>query len=379
MKHRIFFLFLFASAVIQAQVTGIVFDVETKEPLQYATIYCKAEGTGTVSNREGRFALFLKNPESEVSISYMGYNTITKKLSSTNEIPLKRATIMLAEHTVTPIEDVKKILIAADRQYRKNHHVNKTICDIHLKQYELSDGKYISAIDMIGELEIPVAKDLKKEKMFRLSAVSADLYRDTTAIIFSSPPNGIFPVFTNPSTIVYLLRLLTNKYDFHTTQIYQDNAVVYKIDFSYKKEKKNTNQVSGTIFIDKETKAILELRTHQDKSFIKEKQYKYNDEKFLFKNQDLEMIIRYQKMDNGEYLMSYAILYSIDSMNGKQLKNNIVLSNTNFNKSNFNNEHPIDVSRDLGYQLSKMNLTKLSEFNRIVLTKEEAEFFEKNK
>ena len=381
MKHRIFFLFLFASTVIQAQVTGIVFDADTKEPLQYATIYCKVEGTGTVSNREGRFALFLKNPESEVSISYMGYNTVTKKLSSTNEIPLKRATIMLAEHTVTPIEDVKKILKAVERQYRKNHHINKTICDIHLKQYELSDGKYISAIDMIGELEIPSVKNLKKTDKFRLSAISAEVYVDTTtAFLMGLSPESTFLVFSNPYIAVGILSLFSNRYDFHTTKIYQDNSIIYKIDFYYKKERKNSGQISGTLFIDEKTKAILEFKCHQDRSFMKAKQYKYNNEKNLFKLQDLEMKISYLKMDNNEYLMSYAIVYSRALLNEEKKEVNVVLSNTNFKKSNFNNEHPIDLSIDLAYQLYYMDLTKPAfESNKMLPTKEELEFFNKGK
>ena len=381
MKNYLFFLFLFASAVIQAPVTGIVFDVETKEPLQYATIYCKAEGTGTVSNREGRFALFLKNPESEVSISYMGYNTITKKLSSTNEIPLKRATIMLAEHTVTPIKDVEEILISVKKQYKKNHHVNKTICDVHLKQFYLADSKYIKSIDMIGELEIPTVKNLKKEDKFRLSAVSAELYEDTTAlqavIVF---PKYVLAAFSNPYTVVYIMAALTNRYNFHTTRIYQDNTVVYKIDFSYKKEKKYTSRISGTIFIDEKTKAILEFECRQNTSFEKEQIAEYNGETLIFKKQERGMKISYLKMDNNEYLMAYAIEYSKNLLNEEQRDFYTVLSNTNFKKSNFNNKYPINIYEDLFDQLLDMNLGKISQGqNKIIPTKTELEFFEKNK
>ena len=381
MKQRIFFLFLFVSAIIQAQVTGYVFDADTKQPLEYATVYCKAEGIGTVSNKKGKFLLFLKNPESEVSVSYMGYNSVKTKLSSNNEIPLRKATIMLAEHTVTPIENVKKILNDVERQYRKNHHINKTICDVHLKQYELFDDKYVSAIDMIGELEIPTVKELKKRNRFRLSAVSAKLHIDTTVFCpLNIRPAELFAVFSNSYTIVLDLAWLTNKFDFQTTQIYQDNLFIYKIEFSHKKKKKNSNQISGTIFIDKETKAILEFWCHQDRSFVKGKHLKCNDKEFLFKLQDLEMKIRYQKMDNNEYLMSYAIAHSKMLLNEEKREVNMVLSNTNFKKNNFNNEHPIDVSIDLGYQLYNMNLTEPAfESNKILPTSEETEFFNRNK
>ena len=380
MKHFLLILCLFVSAVIQAQVTGIVFDADTKEPLEYATIYCKAEGTGTVSNREGRFALFLKDPESEVAVSYMGYNTVKGTLSSNSEIPLRRATILLATHTVTPIEEAKKILKAVERQYRKNHHVNKAVCDVHLKQYDLADGKYVRAIDMMGELEIPTAKELKKTDRFRLSAVSAKIYVDTATAISNAPPEGLFAVFSNPYILVNILSLVPNKYDFHTTRIYQDNAVVYKIDFSYKKEKKNSGRFSGTLFIDEKTKAILEFRSHQDRSFVKGKRFKYNNEEFLFKLQDLGMRISYLKTDNNEYLMSYAIVYTRALLNEEKREVNIVLTNTNFNKSDFKNEHPIDISLDLGYQLYYMDLTEPTfNLNKILPTKKELEFFEKNK
>ena len=233
---------------------------------------------------------------------------------------------------------------------------------------------------MMGELEVPTAKDLKKTNRFRLSAVSAELYVDTAVNIpIGFSPEGIFEVFSNPYIAVGLLNLIPNRYDFHITRIYQDNSFVYKIDFSYKKEKKRTSQISGTLFIDEKTKAILEFRAHQDRSFVKGKRFKYNDEEFLHKPQDLEMKISYLKMDNNEYLMSYAILYSKILLNEEKWDLNMVLSNTNFNKSDFKNEHPIDVSLDLGYQLYYMDLTKPSEFNKMLPTKEELKFFEKNK
>ena len=381
MKHTLLILCLFVSAVVQAQVTGIVFDADTKEPLEYATIYCKAEGTGTVSNREGRFALFLKDPESEVAVSYMGYNTVKGTLSSNNEIPLRRATILLAEHTVTPIEEAKKILKAVERQYRKNHHVNKAVCDVHLKQFYLADGKYISAIDMIGELEIPAVKDLKKEDKFRLSAVSAELDEDTTVFqAISIFPKYILAAFSNPYTIVHLLSLLTNRYDFHTNRIYQDNMVVYKIDYSSKKGNKNNSQISGTLFIDEKTKAILEFECHQNTSFQKEQIAEHNGETFVFKQQERGMKISYLKMDNNEYLMAYAIEYSKNLLNEEQRDFYTVLSNTNFKKSSFNNQYPINIYEDLFDQLVDMNLAKISQGqNRIVPTKKELEFFNKNK
>ena len=381
MKHSLFILFLFASAIIQAQVIGFVFDANTKEPLEYATIYCKAEGTGTVSNREGRFALFLKDPESEVSVSYMGYNTVKGKLSSKSEIPLRRATILLAEHTVTPIKDVEEVLISVKKQYKKNHHVNKTICDVHLKQFYLADGKYIKSIDMIGELEIPVVKNLKKEDKFRLSAVSAELYEDTTAlqavIVF---PKYVLAAFSNPYTVVYIMAALTNRYNFQTTRIYQDNSFVYKIDFSYKKEKKYTGRISGTIFIDEKTKAILEFECHQNTSFEKEQIAEHNGETLVLKKQERGVKISYLKMDNNEYLMAYAIEYSRNLLNEEQRDFYTVLSNTNFKKSSFNNQYPINISEDLFDQLLEMNLARISQGqNRIIPTKEETEFFNKNK
>lgn len=370
----------FVSLVIQAQIKGVVLDAETREPLEYATVFCKEEAIGTITNKDGKFSLFLKNPENTVTFSFMGYNTVEAQLSSNNEILLKKAPIELNEIVVTPVEDAKKILSSVVKRYRENHHVNKTICDIYLKQFELSNGRINKAVNMIGELEIPIAKDLDKMDKYRLSAISADVYLDTTIIDYSFLPEIIGDIFSTSYEITNFIKKYSNIFNFHTSKIYQDNSIIYKIDFSRKKKKKGRNQFSGTIFIDGDTKAILECNIHQNQSYMKEKHFKHNGESFYIKPQEAEIKISYLKMDNGEYLMTYALAYIRLLLNNEHRDFNMVISNNNFAKSSFSNQHPIDFSKDILRQLQDKNIGGSTyEYNKIVPTEEELEFFEKNK
>ena len=378
MKQYTFIVCMFTFIVSHAQITGIVLDAETKQPMEYVTVLCKDEGKATITNKEGRFALYLKDIKKEVSLSMIGYNTVTLQSSAKDTIWLEKAPIALTGVTVMPIEEIDKLLRSVRKRYRENHHVNKTICDVHLKQFDLSDGKYIKAIDMTGELEIPTAKEFKKIEKFRLSALAVDLYKDTTELNVSNYAQTILETFSVPYLMVEYLELSRKKYYFETTRIYQDNAFIYRIDFFRKEKKRERNQFSGTLFIDESTRAILEFRLNQDKSYF-EGSIKYNGEKNNFKREDIEIKINYSKIDN-EYLITYIIFCDKYLLNDISRTNNLVLSNTNFKKDNFTNQYPINNFTDLYQQLLDMNIGKIvKEQNGIVPTAEETEFFEKNK
>ena len=72
------FLLMFAAVSLRAQstqVTGVVQD-NTGEPLMGASVIEKGTSTGTATNLDGEFVLFVKNPATAVlQISYVGYQT----------------------------------------------------------------------------------------------------------------------------------------------------------------------------------------------------------------------------------------------------------------------------------------------------------------
>lgn len=67
------------------RVTGKVIDSVTQQPLQGASVFCQNTTSGTVTNADGEFSLTLKDGGYDLIVSYSGYNTEVKRISSNEE------------------------------------------------------------------------------------------------------------------------------------------------------------------------------------------------------------------------------------------------------------------------------------------------------
>lgn len=100
----------------QTTITGTVIDQVSKKPLSFASIAVQNSSTGTMSNDVGNFELRLKEGQTEIQISYIGYidTTITVNPENNNyQISLKPYEYQLAEVIVrpyTPLEYIKEAL-----------------------------------------------------------------------------------------------------------------------------------------------------------------------------------------------------------------------------------------------------------------------------
>ncbi|MCM1503918.1 MAG: TonB-dependent receptor [Muribaculum sp.] len=107
------FLLVFAAVSLRAQstqVTGIVQDT-TGEPLMGASVIEKGTSTGTATNLDGEFVLFVKNPGTSVlTVSYVGYETqeVALKGQTKITITLKESTAVLDEVVVVGYGQQKK-------------------------------------------------------------------------------------------------------------------------------------------------------------------------------------------------------------------------------------------------------------------------------
>lgn len=79
-------------------ISGLVTD-ENGEPVIGANVIEKGTTNGTVTDVDGKYALSLKNPESILQISYIGYNTLEEKINNrtTINIQLKISAVNLGE------------------------------------------------------------------------------------------------------------------------------------------------------------------------------------------------------------------------------------------------------------------------------------------
>lgn len=78
-----------------AQVTGVVIDSKTRDPLDYASVYYEGTTVGTNTDRRGRFELRERNDWNTLTVSMLGYETQKVKLTPGRK---KNITIRLVSH-----------------------------------------------------------------------------------------------------------------------------------------------------------------------------------------------------------------------------------------------------------------------------------------
>ena len=88
-KIILFFSILFCTAVLFAQtgyypVTGKIIDAVTQMPMQAASVFAQNTTMGTVTDGEGNFKMLLPNGGYDLVITYTGYQTETKRITTSD-------------------------------------------------------------------------------------------------------------------------------------------------------------------------------------------------------------------------------------------------------------------------------------------------------
>jgi hypothetical protein len=103
---------LTTASYCQFAVTGIIRDSETKEPLQGASVFAQNTTLGTITNKDGLFALNLKSGGYDLIITYTGYQTRILQVNSEEtkeslDIELIKEDRSLAEVVIQSSNEVK--------------------------------------------------------------------------------------------------------------------------------------------------------------------------------------------------------------------------------------------------------------------------------
>ncbi len=88
MNIRIFFALFFLgffSSLAQTKVSGYVFD-EDNLPISFANIIFKGSTQGTITDENGKFYLESSDTWSELTVSFIGYETIIVPLTKKSEL-----------------------------------------------------------------------------------------------------------------------------------------------------------------------------------------------------------------------------------------------------------------------------------------------------
>ena len=125
MKHKIFFTLgvlqvcfciVLPSWAQTARITGVVIDANNEEPLIGASVYIEQLKRGEVTGRNGEFTIGeLSTGSYDLTISYMGYHTLTEKVtlrageSRKTTFRLKEESKSLGEVTVTAKSEARRL------------------------------------------------------------------------------------------------------------------------------------------------------------------------------------------------------------------------------------------------------------------------------
>lgn len=110
----------------QIKVAGVLYDQETREPISYAHVGIPKQGLGTTTGRNGYFELKVPKQfaEETLTISFMGYKTYKRKVSSIQspvDIYLEKASLELSEIIVADETAVENIIRKAVKAIPKNY------------------------------------------------------------------------------------------------------------------------------------------------------------------------------------------------------------------------------------------------------------------
>ena len=98
---------LFASCLRAEKLSGVITDAFTREPLIGVTILNKDNGTGTVTDEDGRYELNIVSVPVRLQFSYVGYQTEERVLKT---LPGKYNLVLQADNEV-----LEEVVVSAGR------------------------------------------------------------------------------------------------------------------------------------------------------------------------------------------------------------------------------------------------------------------------
>nr|MBX2878001.1 carboxypeptidase-like regulatory domain-containing protein [Saprospiraceae bacterium] len=135
-------------------ITGQIQDLETKEPLSFASIYLLGTTVGTTSNTEGEFIFHIPRdlPNDTLVVSLIGYNTLKKKLAhlvKDEVFFLEQNTVELTEIVVTDEKRLtaKEIVQKAYRALPQNYPSEPYILEGFVRDLQNEDDAYVEYME----------------------------------------------------------------------------------------------------------------------------------------------------------------------------------------------------------------------------------------
>ncbi len=294
-------------------ISGIIIDGESSEPLPYATIALKHEGKGTVSNGNGEFAIKISpdNYGDTIQVSYLGYYRreipIRQSLGNNFRLEMRREFISIPEIIIKnqiPQEIVYKTLTAIPRNYgntpagmtafyregviRKNELqiYSEAILDIYKSSY----------LSTFVSDQIKVFKSRKIENIKVSDSITVRLKAGlSTCLELDGIKNG-FDFLSREGIAEYSYRL--------TDIVSFDEESAFELEFG-QKEGIELPMFKGSVFINTSDYALLNADFEINSEYLRKMKGTFisNPTKgFTTWPVSVRYSVSYRKMDNRYYL-----------------------------------------------------------------------------
>ena len=161
-----FFFFLFALNQLFSQISGIVTDAETGEPLPYLNVFYEGKGVGAITDIDGRFTVPKYVEWKELTFSSVGYKTKVVPISvSTQTLDVKMHSL---DHTL----DEVVVRPRREKYSRKNNPavelMKKVVASKEIDNLKLRDFySYNTYQKLTFAVNNITADSLKESKIFQ--------------------------------------------------------------------------------------------------------------------------------------------------------------------------------------------------------------------
>ncbi len=143
-------------------VSGWVKDIETMEPLPFATVGVKGTTLGTITNEEGYFEFRVNSIEGELVFNFMGYEPLIKPISSFLDegraATLKPTSITLDELVIRPLSPEDYIKRVVKNQINALPQQPYSANAYYREKFKENDG-YIAYNEGIFKFHFPTYQD----------------------------------------------------------------------------------------------------------------------------------------------------------------------------------------------------------------------------
>ena len=163
-------------------ISGQILDIETSEPIPFASIFIKSESIGTTSNEDGLFVFHIPTgyEESIVIVSVIGYTSIAKKANDFNKnqkIFLSTKTTDLDEVVINATKKkeltAKEIVRKAFKEIENNYPTEPFVLEGYVRDLQKENDTYVEYLECAIKLLYQGYK-IEKEPLVELLEVKTN-------------------------------------------------------------------------------------------------------------------------------------------------------------------------------------------------------------